>query len=239
MAVSYPDSIVAFTDWVDDNPAMPGTGIDIKAATLNPRDDEIEAIQTALGPRPVALNTFAERKSATSGLQWAYHGGRVVGGNVVRTVADGYIALPDSATSYVYYDWDAAIVTSSTVGFPVRSFPIAEVTALNAQFTGDFATHDRRTIAIVSAVSGSSGGGGGDILRALFSGYQVDGVITEFTCGYPVVYTSLLVFLNGVLQYPNTHYTVTEGVGSVNVVVFNAAPEVGDTVYLSFQTRSI
>ncbi len=240
MSASYPDDCVAFDDWVDDNPAMPGTGVDIKAATLNPRDDEIEAIQTALGARPVALNTFAERKATTSGLQWGYHGGRVVGGNVVRTVSDGYLVLPDNATSFIFYDWDAAEVSSNTTGFPARSFPIAEVIAENAQFTGTFQSRDRRTIAIVSAV-GSPGGSFAEMDRLLATG---DGSTDDFSCGTPVVHTSIMVFLNGILQLPTVHYTIEEAEAQPPLfapedthVIFNSAPLTGDTIYIAFQKR--
>ncbi len=241
MASVYPDSVVAFEDWVDDNPAMPGTGVDIKAATLNPRDDEIEAIQSALGPRPIALNTFAEKKAATSGLQWGYHGGRIVGGNVVRMVSDGYVLLPDNATSYIYYDWDAAEVTSNTVGFPARSFPIAEVTALNAQFTGTFASRDRRTIAIVSSLGGGSTGTFAENSHVVDSG---NGVTMDYSCGTAVVHTSIMVFLNGLLQLPTIHYTILEDEPYAPLfalepthVIFNSPPGNGDAIYIAFQKR--
>ncbi len=240
MVAKYPDEIVDFDPWVDDNPAIPGSGVDIKAANLNPRDWEIQAIQNVLGPRPVALNTFAEKKSTTSGLQWGYHGGRVCGGNVVRTVGDGYVTVPDNATSYIYYDWGAAVVASSTVGFPERSFPIAEVTAENAQLAGDFSTRDRRTIAIVSAIGGS---GGLEIAHAVIT---ADGSTVYFSCGVPAVHSSIMVFVNGILQAPNIHYSVAEAEASPpnyvpenTVVAFNTAPENGDSIHLVFQKRNV
>jgi hypothetical protein len=98
------------------------TNIDtIASGQLQP---EVTANQYFDAASPATL--FGRRGSATSGLTWAYYGGRMYVDGVLTAIANGTVTLTSSNTNYVEAT-RAGVVSCNTTGFTAGRIPLYTV----------------------------------------------------------------------------------------------------------------
>src|SRR4051812_39091733 len=78
---------------------------------------------------------FGRRAAGVTGLTWAYYGGILYVGGVSTAIADGTVALTNTATNYVEAT-TAGVVSANTDGFTAGRIPLYTVTTAGGVITG-------------------------------------------------------------------------------------------------------
>jgi hypothetical protein len=94
----------------------------------------LDLISSAQAQKEVTANAFFDaaspssfggrRASACSGLTWGYYGGKANISGTITMIANGTLALPASATSYIEFDPVAGAVSSNTTAFTSSRIPL-------------------------------------------------------------------------------------------------------------------
>jgi hypothetical protein len=78
---------------------------------------------------------YGRRASASSGLAWAYYGGKVCIAGVITSISNGSVTLSASATNYVEAHPDTGAVSKNTTAFTPGYMPLYSVVTGSATVT--------------------------------------------------------------------------------------------------------
>lgn len=80
---------------------------------------------------------FGRRGSLTSGLTWAYFGGKICVGGVITSISNGTVTLTTNSTNYVEAT-TGGTVSANTTGFTAGRIPLYQITVSSGGLVTDY-----------------------------------------------------------------------------------------------------